>query len=248
MIQEYNRPVDLAAAVELLSRQQPHTIALGGGTVISRMANAPEAVVDLQSLPLNGLEVIGQNLAAGATVTLEQLLAALEIQPALQDAIRLEATLNTRSMATVAGAIVSGNGESPFLVCLLALDARLTWLPGEVQMAVGDYLPLREASTTGKLITRIDIPTQPKLRFASIGRTPKDKPLVCVGVASWPSGRTRIALGGLCPSPILALDGTDAGGAEEALINACSQLHTQWASKTFLLQSTKTLYHRLVSA
>jgi CO/xanthine dehydrogenase FAD-binding subunit len=248
MIQEYNRPVDLAIAVGLLSRQQPHTIALGGGTVISRMANAPEAVVDLQSLPLNRLEVIGHTLAAGATVTLEQLLAAPEIQPALQDAIRLEATLNTRNVATVAGTIVAGNGESPFLACLLAMDARLTWLPGDVQMSIGDYLPLREAGTGGKLITRIDIPTQAKLSFTSIGRSPMDKPLVCVSVANWPSGRTRIVLGGLCPAPVLALDGTDAGGAEEALINACSQLFTQWVSKNYLLQATKTLYHRLISA
>jgi CO/xanthine dehydrogenase FAD-binding subunit len=246
MIQEYFRPQDLASALELLKRQQPKTIPLGGGTAISHMGDTELAVVDLQSLPLNHIEVTGNSCAVGATVTLEQLYQCNEVSPALKEAIHLEEQANIRNMATIAGSIVSGSGESSLLTCLLALDARLTWQPADEKMAIGDFLPLRKTGSSGKLITQIEWPLQVELRFASVGRTPLDKPLVCLALARWASGRMRLTLGGLTPAPILALDGTDSGGAEEALNNACSHLSNRWASKAYLSQTSKTLLHRLL--
>jgi CO/xanthine dehydrogenase FAD-binding subunit len=247
MILEYHRPKEIEQALALLSREQPRTLPLGGGTVLSQASGPGVAVVDLQLLGLHRISSEGSILQIGATVTLEQLMQAVQIPAALKEAIRLEAGLNVRNLATIAGTIVAGNGESPFLTVLLAGDARLNWLPGDQPGSLGEYLSLRHAANPGKLISQVSIPLQAAIRFASVGRSPMDRPVVCVAVARWPSGRTRVALGGLTAAPLLAMDGTDAGGAESAIINACSHLDTKWASREYIQETAKTLVSRLIT-
>ena len=247
MILEYHRPKEIDQALVLLNRQHPRTLPLGGGTVLSQMSGLEIAVVDLQLLGLNRLFVEGSFLQAGATVTHEQFLQDANTPTALKQAIRLEANLNVRNMATVAGTIVAGNGESSFLTTLLAADTRLDWLPGDQQISLGEYLSLRRSSSPGKLISQIVIPLQAALRFAAVGRSPMDRPILSVAAARWPSGRTRVVLGGLTTVPVMVMDGTDASGAEAAIINACSQLSTKWASKEYIQETSKTLITRLLS-
>ncbi len=247
MILEYHRPKEIEQALVLLNREHPRTLPLGGGTVLSQNSESEIAVVDLQLLGLNRLVVEGSILQAGAMVTLEHLFQDPRTPTTLKEALRLEAELNVRNQATLAGTIVTGNGESPFLTVLLASDARLTWLPGEHQVSLGEYLSLRRSSSPGKLISQLVISLQATLRFSAVGRSPMDRPVLCVATARWPSGRTRVALGGLTAAPLLVMDGTDAGGAESAILNACSQLSTKWASREYIQETTKTLISRLIT-
>lgn len=247
MILEYQRPKSVDEALELLNRISPVSVPLGGGTALSQNMKDPVAVVDLQAIGLDRIEIQGNSFLIGATVNLQQLMDHSGTAPALKDALRLEATLNTRNSATLAGRLVTCDGSSPLATVLLAMDARLVWLPGEIQVALGDWLPMRQTMKPGKLIAQLVVPTQTTVRFASVGRTPQDRPLVCVAAAIWPSGRTRIALGGAGSSPLLAMDGTDGSGAESATDNAYSHVRSPWVSTYYLKETARQLVHRLLT-
>ncbi|MEW6400705.1 MAG: FAD binding domain-containing protein [Chloroflexota bacterium] len=243
MIHEYHRPQTLDEALALLT--QPNTVPLGGGTLLSQRTPFdyaqggpdPVSVVDLQSLGLNTVKKQGNNLEIGATTTFQQLLEDDNYCPkALKTALKLEATLNLRNSATVAGTLVSCDGRSTFATVMLALDAKLSVIPLQglrseqsSVIGVGEFLPLRPRG----LITSISIPLNVKLAFEYVSRTPADKPIVCAALAQWNSGRTRLALGGYGKSPLLAMDGTEAEGLEAAARNAFHEAADEWASAEY---------------
>jgi len=212
MITTYHRPKTLDEALTLLTRH--NTIPLGGGTLLSHSTSDSIEVVDLQALGLDTIKKNGNNLEIGATVTLQQLLESEHCLNALKSALKLEAPLNIRNSATAAGTLVVCDGRSTFASVLLAMDAKLEIRELEIgdstvqtQISnLGDFLPLRD-QVRGKLITKIVIPLNVKLAFEYVARTPSDKPIVCVALAQWNSGRTRLAVAGYGKSPMLAMDG-----------------------------------------
>jgi len=256
MIIEYNRPQTIEEALKLLQRSDPKTVPMGGGSAINKPSPEALAVVDLQALGLNGLSVQGNLVQLGATLSLQTLLDQLEagdlqssrLAPALAQVVTHEATYNLRQTATVAGTLVAADGRSPFATALLALDAGLVVLPGEETLSLGDVLPLRQARLNGRLITQVSLPGNASLAYESVARTPADRPIVCAAVATWPSGRTRVALGGFGACPTLAMDGTEAEGAETAARNACSQAGDQWASAEYRQEVAATLVKRCLNA
>jgi CO/xanthine dehydrogenase FAD-binding subunit len=233
MIREYHRPKTLDEALTLIS--QPDTLPLGGGTLLSMPQSAPVKVVDLQSLGLNTVKKQGNSLEIGATATLQQLLEDKNCPQALKTALKLEAPLNLRNMATVAGTLVTCDGRSTFATMMLALDAKVSVSgkqKAEETINIGDLLPLRN-QLSRKLITKITFPLNVKLAFEYVSRTPADKPIVCAALAQWNSGRTRLALGGYGKSPLLAMDGTEADGLEAAARNAFHEATDEWASAEY---------------
>ena len=184
----------------------------------------------------------------GATVTLQQLLENEYTPEALKSALKLEAPLNIRNAATVAGTLVAADGRSTLATALLALDARLTIQPDDEEIEIGSFLPLRDNNLRGKLITAITIPLNAKLAFESVARTPVDKPIVCAVLAIWPSDRTRLALGGYGKAPLLAMDGTESEGLEEAARNAFHEATDEWASAEYRMDVAATLVKRCLEA
>ncbi len=242
MITNYHRPQTLVEALTLLA--QPGTLPLGGGTLLSQPGPAPIEVVDLQALGLDTIHKKGNFLEIGATVTLQNLLENDHTLAALKAAIKLEAPLNLRNAATIAGTLVAADGRSTFTTALLALDARLTIQPKDEEIEIGNFLPLRGDKLGGKLITKVAIPLNPKLAFETVARTPADKPIVCVALAQWTSGRTRLALGGYGSTPLLAMDGTEAEGVEAAARNAFHEAKDEWASAEYRMDVAATLARR----
>ena len=236
MIVEYHRPKSVQEALSLLARQQPPGYPLGGGTVLNRGMDAQVAVVDLQALGLGTVSRKGNQLHIGATVTLQGLLDFTGLPGEVYKTIELEATYNLRQMATIAGKLVTANGRSPFVTAMLALDARIELQELEVkpeQVKVGDWLPLRDISKPGKLITMVSIPLNVRFAYDYVARTPADQPIVCAAVAQWGSGRTRLVLGGWGAAPILAMDGPSAEGIEIAGRNAYHGAEDDWASAEY---------------
>jgi CO/xanthine dehydrogenase FAD-binding subunit len=248
MITNYHRPQTLDEALTLLA--QPNTVPLGGGTLLSHPTGDTISAVDLQALGLNRIHKKGNNLEIGATVTLQQLLESEHCPEALKTAIKLEAPLNLRNSATVAGTLVVADGRSPFAASLLALDAKIEQAifdNSKIEYRVsniGEYLPLR--STT--LITQITIPLHTKFAFESVARTPSDKPIVCVALAQWTGNRTRLAIGGWGKSPSLAMDGTEADGLDTAARNTCHEATDEWASAKYRMDVAATLAKRCLEA
>ncbi len=233
MITTYHRPQTLDEALTLLAR--PNTLPLGGGTLLSTLKDDSVEVVDLQALGLNTIKQVGNHLEIGATVTLQALLEFEHSPNALKSALKLEAPLNLRNAATVAGTIVSCDGRSTFVCVLLAMDAKVmlqSKQKSEEVIPIGNLLPLRE-QIRGKLITKIVIPTNVELAFDFASRTPSDKPIVCAALAQWKSGRTRLSVGGWGKSPLLAMDGTEAEGIEAAARNAFYEASDEWASAEY---------------
>lgn len=254
MITTYHRPKTLDEALELLTH--PSTLPLGGGTLLSRPTTDPVEVVDLQALKLDTLTKSGNNLELGATLTLQALFESENCPEALRKAIKLEAPLNIRNAATVAGTLVACDGRSTFASVMLALDAKIllsSRQKAEETINIGDFLPLRE-QVSGKLITKIIIPLNVRTAFYYVSKTPVDKPLVCAALAQWNSGRTRLALGGYGRSPMLAMDGTEAEGAsssdaalrsvQAAARNAFHEATDEWASAEYRMDVAATLAKR----
>ncbi len=246
MVTAYHRPKTLDEALSLIARTSPRTVPLGGGTLLSHSKDEALEVVDLQALGLDRIVEKGNSLEIGATVTLQALLEHQGYPAAMKTALKLQAPLNMRNAATVAGTIVSCDGRSTLATMLLAVDAKLTMLnaPGAEQtQSIGDYLPLRPAG----LITKIVMPLQTRLCFEYVSRTPADKPIVCVGVAQWPSGRTRVAVGGFGAAPRLAMDGTEAQGLETAARNALHDASDEWGSADYRMDVAATLATRCLA-
>ncbi len=239
MITTYHRPSTLDEALALLSL--PNTVPLGGGTLLSQPKTDPVSVVDLQRLGLDSLRINGNELQIGATCTLQALLEAAECPEALQTAIKLEAPINIRNSATVAGTLVSSDGRSTFATALLSLDAKITVVSGQSSVvSVGEYILTHPHG----LITAITIPINTKFAFEFVSKTPADKPLICAAVTQWNSGRTRLALGGYGTSPMLAMDGTEADGLETAARNAYHEANDEWASAEYRMDVAATLAKR----
>ncbi len=247
MITHYYRPKTLEEALDLLTR--PNARLLGGGTLLSRQREADFEAVDLQALGLNKLHKVGEKLEIGATVTLQALLESPHTPAALKTALQLEAPLNLRNAATVAGALVSCDGRSPFAAVMLALDAKVTVVSRQSSVvSLGDLLPLREEQLRGSLITQIEIPLNAKLAFESVARTPADRPLLCAALAQWTSGRTRLVIGGWGGSPSVAMDGRDATGLEPAARNAAHDAEDEFASAEYRREVAVVLAKRCLEA
>ncbi len=255
MITAYHRPRSLEEALSLLGRPSPRTVPLGGGTLLSHDRTDSLEVVDLQYLPLAGVIEHGNSLEIGATATLQSLLEYGACPAALRTALKLEAPLNLRNAATVAGTLVTCDGRSTFTTALLALDAKLLAFslssraspgtaPEQGTLNLGDFLPLRPPS----LITKLTIPLQARLAFEYVARTPADKPIACVALAQWPSGRARMAVGGYGAAPRLALDGTEPAGLEIAVRNAFHDANDDWASAEYRMDVAATLARRCLAA
>ena len=244
MISTYHRPQTLDEALTLLT--QPNTVPLGGGTLLSKPTTDSVAVVDLQRLGLDSLRVNGNELVIGATCTLQSLFESEHCPAALKTALKLEAPLNIRNTATVAGTLVASDGRSPFVTMLLAMDAKIEILVNRQSAIVncGEFLLTHPSG----LITSITIPLNIKTAFEFVSKTPADKPVICAAVAQWNSGRTRLTLGGYSKTPLLAMDGTEADGIQEAAANAYHEAEDEWASAEYRMDVAAVLAKRALES
>jgi carbon-monoxide dehydrogenase medium subunit len=214
----YHRPESLEDAVRLI--RPPAAVPLGGGTVLLPARDpAVEEVVDLSQLGLTYIRAVEDGIRIGATTPLQHLLESPLLADRTGDQIglvlRLTASRNLRGQATVGGTVASGGPESPLLVLLLALDTRLTvHRPEPSDVPLEGFLEGRDdLLRQGALITELFIPSPSspcRIGFAYVGRTPRDRPIVCA--AAWVDGdgeicrEVRLALGGVGRRPLRARD------------------------------------------
>lgn len=247
MIIEYHRPNEVEEAIRLLSRDKPKTLPLAGGTRLGQFSGEDIAVVDLQNLPLDQIEVVGNKLVIGSMVRLSRIIEENIGERAIQELIGREFPKNIRNMATLGGTILGESGRSELLAGLLALDVKLVWLPGQKEIRLGDYLALRDHWEAGSLLSEIHVPGNVQFRSESVRRTPVDQPLLSVSVCRWPSGRTRIVVGGFGKAPQVVLDGTTSAGAEIAVRSVLYQANDEWGSGEYRSEVGGVLLRRILN-
>ncbi len=235
---EYHRPTDLEEAIKLLKRPDIRTVPLAGGTaLVPSAARDVEAVVDLGGLglsyvkPCEGSEVPAR-LCIGATTTLQMIVEDGHVL-AYAESILVKATLDTasrniRDAATIAGSIVAGEGNSPLLTMLLALDARLIVRGDrEEEVSLAQWTPQERS-----LILRVILPPVSKdarVAYEKVARTPADMPIVCVAARATQNGDAlrdvRLAIGGVAHRPQLIV-------LNEATIENAAQLAVEVVQPT----------------
>jgi CO/xanthine dehydrogenase FAD-binding subunit len=209
MIIEYHRPETLEQAKKLLDRKSPATIPLGGGTNVSQTTEEPVAVVDLQSLGLDGISFEKSTVKIGSMARLQTLVENTSLPVGLSKSARRETNINIRRAATTGGMLVTSDGRSPLLCCLLALDVKIFWEPGKKSLFLTEWLSKDRQKNPGKLITGIEFNTPVDVYYEDIARSPEDRPIVFVAVAKWDTGETRIVIGGAGKSPVVISDGSN---------------------------------------
>ncbi|MGH2877303.1 MAG: FAD binding domain-containing protein, partial [Solirubrobacteraceae bacterium] len=127
----YHAPDDPDRAVELLAADPDGSRLLAGGTwVVPEMGrgdSAPRAVIDLAATGLDRVEMVGERLSIGATVTYAQLLdssTVAEHAPLLRLAAgAVTGGWSIRNQGTIGGAVAAARPQSDLPAALVACDA-----------------------------------------------------------------------------------------------------------------------------
>jgi CO/xanthine dehydrogenase FAD-binding subunit len=148
-LRKYLGPETLPQALQMLGEYQGRARIIAGGTdvivALRRRDYDVDALVDISRIPgLGHIEQQGENIVLGALVT--------HAQTEASDLIRQKASLlatacaavgspQIRSIATVAGNLVSGQPAADASIPLLALDARVTVVSanGERVVPLADF-------------------------------------------------------------------------------------------------------------
>jgi len=248
MIIEYHRPSTISECLGLLSRKEPKTVPLAGGAYVSRHQHQDEdlALVDLQDLGLDKIFLSDTSAQIGATVLLSNLEENPKLSHLFHEVIRQESNHNQRHRASIAGTLVCADGHSSLACAFMALNAQLKWQPDNQIIPLEDYYARRGRGSdeVGLLISDILIPEMGELYYEDVGRSPRDRPLICVAVARWADGRKRICFGGDFQSPVIIPNTFDRDEVENTIENAYSHYSNP---RNYYINTTLTIINRLNS-
>lgn len=247
MFLEYYRPSRLAEALFLLGRSTPLALPLGGGTFISHHEHRDCALVDLQLLSLNFIQVDQSQITIGGTTRLEQINLDPRIPVDLCKAIQHEAGLNMRQMMTLMGTLTTADGDSPLAITLLAMGARITVEPDHVELPLGDWFPLRGEGMRGKLATQLSIPKLLTIACEWVARTPFDRPILWVALGKTPSGNLSCAVNQPGSYPLLITSSGEPSSLGAEVSTALQTGADPLAPTTYRSHCARVLTKRLIS-
>ena len=242
----YFRPNSLTEALSLLENQ--NTIPLAGGTYINTKMKGLHNLVDLQSIGLNQISIISQNIEIGSTVKLEQLVHFKSLPDEFRNALKLEAPLNLRNSISLGGFLITSSGRSPVSTSLLALGAMVVIEPNKKEFSLSEFFSIRPQFPRGSLIVSVKVPLEQFFSFNYIARTPYDQPIVCAALSARKSGRTRLALGGFGNQPLLVLDGDIKDDLSAAAFSAYKNAEDEWSTAEYRSEMAKVLSTRCLEA
>jgi CO/xanthine dehydrogenase FAD-binding subunit len=215
----YERPVTLAEASALLSREG--AVALAGGTDlvvgIRKRHARPALVVDLKSVAEipDTIEVVGDRLRIGGRVVMSRVTTDEHVRrhfPALVDAAAVVGSIQIRNRATIAGNVCNASPAADTAPALLAYSATVTIAGTDGPRAVPlDEFYLGPGSIVlgrGEIVTSIDLPIPTPRVGSAFARVTRirgiDLASVAVACAVAPSGAVRFGFGAVGPTPLLS--------------------------------------------
>ncbi len=227
MIIEYLRPDTLEEAINLLNRQNPKSIPLGGGTNLAqKRSDDAIAVIDLQALGMREIVLKNGYLEIGANVTLQRIHDSPQFPAAIRASVSREGNFNLRQMATIGGTVASSGSGSPLAALLKAIDAEIIWEPGHQSFKLNEFTPIFHRDHPG-FISCLKIPFPSKFAMESVSRTPLSESILCVCGAQNQAGNTRI----LISDSSASLAGVAFEGALQPGKPDPSELASNWVEK-----------------
>ncbi len=179
----YYRPANVAEALEILGRERGTTALLAGGTdLVARLGGSADAVVDLQAVGLDEVEVETDRIVLGAIIRLQTIVS----HPATPDLLRetaLQEGPNTlRNAGTIGGVVVGADWESELLAALLVYDAEVTIesLAGTKMLRLPAFLEDVKGSLAGGLLTKVSLAKEGVTAAERVARTPADRAIIAV--------------------------------------------------------------------
>jgi len=233
---EYLSPRTLSELFEALDGHGKELQVIAGGTdlviALKERTLTPKVVVDLRQLrrELGGIQAASGVLRIGALATFTQ----VESSPlvaryaeALRQAAANVGTLQIRSIATLGGNLATASPAADSAPPLIALGATVTLLSrsGVRAMPVQEVFagPKKNGLRQGEIISSIELPVDDDLRSAWTRAAVRNENVlstVSVAVASTIRegrfGPSRVALGAVAPTPILAEKASGAMTGSEA--------------------------------
>jgi aerobic carbon-monoxide dehydrogenase medium subunit len=223
-LKEYLVPENLPQALRMLGEHKGRARIIAGGTdvmvALRRRDYGVDTLVDISRIPgLGSIEQQGEDIVLGALVTHAQTAASALIRQQaglLASACEAMGSPQIRTMATLAGNLVSGQPAADGSIPLLALDARVTVASsnGERVIPLVDFfldLGKTVVNPSSEILTRIEFnalgPNQGGCSLRLSKRRALSLPmLVCSVVVTVDSAKkvitdAAIALGPVAPTP-----------------------------------------------
>jgi len=213
-VKSYKRPTDVEEAVALV-QSNPNAVYIGGGAWTVAQGNPMlEMIVDLQAAGLDVLEGNIDGVRMGATVTLQAIIdhpdAGTLAVGILARAAGYTQSRNLREQGTLGGTLIVAGPADPLTTALLVLDADILYADPVVHTApFSSFVAYRDRLIkTRVLLTEVRIkrpPARSAAVFEVVGRSPKDKPIVCaaayIAVDEGLPVEVRVAVGGVDAKP-----------------------------------------------
>ena len=221
---EYMRPTNLDELLNALSEYGSKAKLIAGGTDLTialkeRLIN-PEVVIDLNHLRANlsGVEVTKNSLKIGSMTTYTELERDPNVQryaKALSEAASQVGTLQIRNLGTIGANLANGSPAADTAPPLIVLSAKVVLRSkhGERKMNVEDFITgvKKTAIQSDEIITGVEVPLKSHISsywMRAARRNENVISVVSVAVASQIQGgsfgESRISLGAVAPTPILA--------------------------------------------
>ena len=197
MITSYHRPGTLDEALALVTTPGTHVI-VEGAALASTASDEATAVVDLQSLGLDGIDMSGESLEIGSMTTLAHLATSSLVPGIISDFANREAPSTIRTLATIGGTVATNDAESELLAGLLAFDAHVTVAQADETLNHSLESVLDDPQIIeGSIITRISLDPRGPASAHRTGRTPMDRPIVMVVGRKDTNGNIHLAITGV---------------------------------------------------
>ena len=225
---QYLRPASLDEALTLKEKFGEQAQFLLGGNFQPKLMDDLEVLIDLQEAGLDEVQFGEEGFKIGGLANLKTLQEILGLAD-FSEALSIEFGLNVRNSLSLSNFLAHTTGRSPVLTCLLALDASVVLLKNQEIVSLISFLTEKSLD---KQVLEVVIPEPTNLSFESIGRSPKDLPIVCVAAGKSAEGVVTIAVGGTdVVKPGFNLSDSDDGQVELRTVLADSE--DDWASAEY---------------
>ncbi len=214
-VKTYYKPKTIEDAVALV-QSNPNSAYVGGGAWLVAQGD-PEltVLVDLSQTGLNLINSDMEMVRIGATATLQAIIDQSDTaglaNGILATAAGFTQSRNLREQGTLGGTLIVAGPADPLTTALLVLDAEILYADPALHVApFASFVAYRERLIkTRVLLTQVRVkrpPARSAVAFEEVGRSPKDKPIVCVAAyleteEGLPT-TVRIAVGGADAQPV----------------------------------------------